>query len=110
MVGFREASVNNHQFAVCLDWVLTLGSSHRYVTINDMAVRTGYPKRIHNIVDILFVIAQQELVSLLFFMRLLISNEIALKGCHLTLVEERTVWTAPEIDEIIDSIFFLIRI
>ena len=46
-------------------------------------------------VDNLFVIAQQEVVSLLFFMSLLIGNEIALEGGHLTLVEERTVRTAP---------------
>jgi hypothetical protein len=46
-----------------------------------MAVRTGYPKLIHNMVDNLFVIAQQEVVSLLFFMSLLVGNEIALEGC-----------------------------
>ena len=61
-------------------------------------------------VDNLFIITQQEVVSLLFFMSLLIGNEIALEGCHLTLVEEWTVWTAPEVDEIVDGIFLFIRI
>ena len=95
MVGFRETSIDNHQLAVCLDRVLALGCANGHVPIDDMAVRTGYPKLIHNIVDNLFVIAQQEVVSLLFFMSLLIGNEIALEGGHLTLVEERTVRTAP---------------
>ena len=35
------------------------------------------------------------LIHIFFFMSLLIGNEIALEGGHLTLVEERTVRTAP---------------
>ncbi len=40
-------------------------------------------------------------------MGLLVGHEIAFKCSHLALVEERTVRTAPEIQEVIDGIFLL---
>ena len=40
-------------------------------------------------------------------MGLLVSHEIALKCSHLALVKERTVRTAPEIQEVVDGIFLL---
>ena len=39
-----------------------------------------------------------------------VGDEVALKGSHLALVEERTIRTAPQIDEIVDGIFSLFRV
>ena len=43
-------------------------------------------------------------------MRSLIGDEIPLEGGHLRLVEENTVWSAPEVEEIVDTIVAFFRV
>ena len=57
VVCLGETTVYHHQLAVCLDRVLTLQGAYRYVTIDDMAVRSGNAKLIHDMVYHLLVVA-----------------------------------------------------
>ena len=97
VIGFRETTIDDHQLAICLDRVLTLGRSHRYVTIDDMTVGSRHPKGIHDVVDDLLAVSQLEVIALFLLVRLLVGDEVTLEGSHLALVEEWTVGTAPEI-------------
>ena len=38
MIGFRKASVDNHQLAIRLDGIFTFGSMNRNVSVDDMSV------------------------------------------------------------------------
>ena len=73
-----------------------------------MAVLALQSEGIHDMVYHLLVITQLEVVALFLFVGLLVGDKISLEGCHLALVEEWTVWTTPEIEEIIDGILFLV--
>ena len=97
VIGFRETTIDDHQLAICLDRVLTLGRSHRYVTIDDMTVGARHPKGIHDVVDDLLAVSQLEVIALFLLVRLLVGDEVTLEGSHLALVEEWTVGTTPEI-------------
>ena len=110
VIGFRETTIDDHQLAICLDRVLTLGRSHRYVTIDDMTVGSRHPKGIHDVVDDLLAVSQLEVIALFLLVRLLVGDEVTLEGSHLALVEEWTVGTAPEIQEVVDGVGFLVGI
>ena len=97
VVGFREAAVDDHQASAGLDGVFTLGSMNGHVTVDDMAVLALHLEGIKDAVADLGRVAQFEIVALLFFIRILVTEEIALEGGHLRLVEEWGVLTAPEV-------------
>ena len=63
---------------------------------------------IHDMVYHLLVVTQLEVVALFLFVGLLVGDKISFEGCHLALIEEWTVWTTPEIEEVIDGILFLV--
>lgn len=73
-----------------------------------MAIFALQSEGIHDMVYHLLVITQLEVVALFLFVGLLVGDKISLEGCHLALIEEWTVWTTPEIEEVIDGILFLV--
>ena len=108
MVCLGESAVDDHQLAVRLDRVLALGGAHGHVAIDDVAVRTGNAKFVHDVVDDLLLVAQQEVVALLLLVGLLVGDEVALKGGHLALVKERAVGSTPQVEEVVDGILLLL--
>ena len=55
-----------------------------------------------------FIITKFEIISLFLNMGLLIRNKISFKCSHFTLVKEWTVWTTPQIQEIVNRIVTLL--
>ena len=110
VVGLGETAVDDHQLTICLDRILALQGAHWHVTIDDVAVLAVKSEGIHDVVYHLFVVAQLEVVAFLLLMGLLVGDEIALEGSHLALVEEWTVRAAPQIDEVVDGVFLLVRV
>ena len=82
---------------------------NRHMTVNYMTIGGIYTKSIQYHIGNLFIIAQLEVVSLLLMMRFLVAYEIALEGCHLGFIKQRTVLATPQIEEIIYRITALIR-
>ena len=68
-----------------------------------MAILALQSEGIHDMVYHLLVVTQLEVVALFLFVGLLVGDKISLEGCHLALIEEWTVWTTPEIEEVIVS-------
>lgn len=99
VVGLREATIDDHQSAIGLDGILTLGSMNRHMAIDDVAVVASDAKGIENVVDHLSVITQAEVVAFLLMPRLAVGEEVALIGCHLRLVEQWTLRATPQIEE-----------
>ena len=77
---------------------------NRYVTVDDMTVIASHSEGVKNLVADLFVVAQLEVETLLLFIRSLVGKEVALKSCHLRLVEQRRVHTTPQIQEVVAGI------
>ena len=75
------------------------------MTIDDVPIVASHLKGIKDVVDNSFVVAQQKVVSLLFFVRCFIGNKIAFESSHLAFVEEWTVWAAPQVEEVVNGIF-----
>ena len=95
MIGLRKPAVDDHKFAGSLDWVLPIGNMYGHMSVDDMTVFTFHIEGIQYIVCNVFIIAQKEIVSFLFFMRGFVCDKIAFEGGHLALIEERTVGSAP---------------
>ena len=104
VVGLREATIDHHELAIGLDGGLALAHLHGHMAIDDVAVVACNAKGVHDAVANLLVVAQAEVVALLLLVGLLRLDEIAFKGGHLRLVEQRAVGTQPQIHEIVDGI------
>ena len=80
------------------------------MTVDDVSIGVFYVEGIQDLVHYCFLITQFEVVPLLFMVRLFVGNEISLEGRHLRLVEQRTIGTTPQVEEIVDGILvFLVR-
>lgn len=88
MVSLGESAIDHHQFAVSLDRILTLGGMDWHMAVDDMTVRSCDAEGIEYAVADDLVVAELEVVAFLFFIGGLVDEEIALKGCHLRLVEQ----------------------
>ena len=80
------------------------------MTVDDVPIGVFYVEGIQDLVHYRFLITQFEVVPLLFMVRLFVGNEIPLEGRHLRLVEQRTIGTTPQVEEIVDGILvFIVR-
>ena len=104
MISFAESTVDNHQFAVGLYGILTLGGMYGHMTVDDMAVGPFHLKGVKYVVAYLLVVTQFEVISFLFLVNILVLKEIAFECGHLRLVEQWTVLAAPQIQEIVDGV------
>src|SRR5574344_1379904 len=102
MISLRESTINNQQFSIGFDRIFTLQSSYRHGSVDDMSIRTDHSECIKNMVYHFFIITKLEIISLFLNMGFLICHKISLKCSHFTLVKERTVWTTPQIQEIVN--------
>ena len=104
VISLGETAVDNHQFAISFDGVLTFGNMDGYVTIDDMAIRSFDTEGVEDAVANLFVVAQAEVVAFLLLIGGLVRQEVTFEGGHLRLVEEGRILAAPKVEEIVASV------
>lgn len=104
VVGLRESAVDHHQFSIGLDGILAAHHMHGDVAVDDVAVGSRHSKLVHNHLGGLFFLAQREVVALFLLVGLLFLEEVAFEGCHLGLVEQWAVGSAPKVEEIVDGV------
>ena len=107
MVRLCKSTVNDHKSATCLNWTFTCYHMNRNVTVYNVTVLTRYAKCVHYAVNSLLVITQTEEVAFLLNVRLLFADEVTLKGSHLRFVEQRRVFSAPQIEKVILGVLLL---
>ena len=69
-----------------------------------MPVVACHPESVEYAVAYCLVVAQPEVVSLFFLVCGLVFQEISFKSGHLRLVEQRAVFSAPQIKEVVDGV------
>ena len=112
MISLRETAVYNHKLAIGLDRILAIAYVHRHMAVDDVTVGARNLEGIHNVVYNLLVVEQHEVISYLLVLRILVGYKVAFECSHLRLVEQGTVWSAPQVEEVVGSIlaFFLGRV
>ena len=83
MIRLGESSIDDHQFAIGFDGVLTFGGMDGNVAVDDVAVGACHTECIKDAVAYFFGVAQLEIVAFLLFIGLAVSKEITLKRSHL---------------------------
>ena len=104
VVGLREASVYHHEAALGLDGVLAAGGVHGHVAVDDVAVGAGNAEGVEYAVAYARVVAQGEVAALVLAVCVLVGEEVSLECCHLRLVEEHGVGSAPEVEEVVGGV------
>ena len=74
------------------------------VAVDNVSRGTIHAKLFHNHISDILTLAEFEVETFLFVVCFLLFNEVAFEGCHGSLVEKRTVGTAPQIKEIVNGI------
>ena len=75
------------------------------MTVDDVPVCSCKSKAIHDTVYDILSLAELEIIAFLLFVGSLVGNEITFECRHLRFIEERRVFSAPEVKEIVSGIF-----
>ena len=83
VIGLCKTTVDDHQLTSRLDRILAGTDLHGHMTVDNMPVRASDTEGIHDLLANLLIVAQLEVVALMFGMGLLVFYEIALESSHL---------------------------
>ena len=105
VIGFGEASVDDHHASFGFDGTFSACRSDGDVPVDDVTVRSFHSEGIHDVVTHLGFGAQSIVCSFLLRVCVLFCEEVAFEGCHFSFVEERRVWSAPKIPKEVSGFF-----
>ena len=107
VIGLGETAIDDEPLAACTEWALALSGPDRDVPIDDTPLVGVEPELTQDEVAGVGVIGELIVGALMLLGEVGVVDEIAFESGHAILVEERGVWTAPEIPHIVESLILL---